>query len=552
MVVAEPGGEFGVGGEDAEGDGKGEASGEGGGPEDGGPAGLGEGGEDEEADQGVGPEEAGGFGPGDAAVGAVLREPAGFAAEGEAEDGEGFVELGDGVHEQHEGEFEGGAEGEAGGSAVAGAAGGEEQDFEVAQKFGGVEGQRPGEGYGGEGGAGGFGGAAGCGEEGGEEQDGDVEGCAEEHHDGLDELPAAHPAEAGQAEQVPVLQVAGEPAGVAVEEFGQGGGVGFLGAFFTGPDADAPAGGADAGGFDLVVGEDGAAVGEGFELAVGAESVGAQDGVVAPVGAFVALPEGLADGPDAHASAHAELEQAGEGGGGGLSDDEVLDDAHGGVGLHDADEAEDGGGGHGGVGVEHEDEVDAGGVVVEEVHDVAGLEAGVFGPAAVVDALRVGVGGTEGGEGGLFGGGGGGVLGVGQKPEGEVGGGAGLVEGGEEGALGGEDLGHVLVADGNGDGGGQGDVAGFDVTDDWQDGARGVLGEDELEEAEDGVGQADAEPGDDAEEGEEDENFGDAPAAGGEHLEHEPGQPGAGGQEDGEEEGAAGVHGRALPQNAPA
>ena len=78
------------------------------------------------------------------------------------------------------------------------------------------------------------------------------------------------------------------------------------------------------------------------------------------------------------------------------------------------------------------------------------------------------------------------------------------------------------------------------------------MGEDELEEAGDGVGQADAEPGDEAEEGEEDKNFGRAPAAGGEHLEHEPGEAGAGGQEDGEEDDSARVHGRALPQNAPA
>ena len=503
----------------------------------------------------MGPEHAGGFGPGDAAVGSVLGEPGGFAAEGEAGDGQGFVELGDGVHQQHEDEFEGGAEGEAGAAAVSGAAGGGEEDFKVAEEFGGVEGEGPGQGEGGEGWAGGFGCASGGGEEGGEGEDGDVEWGAEEHHDGLDELTAAHPAEAGQAQEVPVLQVSGEPAGVAVEEFGQGGRGGFLGAVFAGPDADAPAGGADAGGFDLVVGEDGAAVGEGFEFAVGAEGVGSQDGVVAPVRAFVALPEGLAGGPDAHAGTHAELEEAGEGGGCGFADGEVLDDAHGGVGLHDADEAERGGGGHGGVGVEHQDEVDALGVVVEEVHDVAGLEAGVFGPAAVMDmdaaqgSMGVRVGGAEGFDGGVFFGDGGGVLGVGEEPEGEFLAGAGLVQGGEEGALGGEDLGHVLVADGEGDGGGEGDFAGFDVPLDGEDGAGGVLGQDELEEAGDGVGQADAEPGDEAEEGREDQDFGRVPAAGGEHPGHEPGEPGAAGQEDGEEEGTAGVHGGALPQN---
>ena len=117
-----------------------------------------------------------------------------------------------------------------------------------------------------------------------------------------------------------------------------------------------------------------------------AERRDADDGVVAPVGTFVALPPGLACRPGSHASAHAELEQARESRRCGKADGQVLHDCQTGIGLDRRKQAQDCGGRHFGVGVERQHELEPLGVVVEEIHDIAGLEAGIVRSSPIADA----------------------------------------------------------------------------------------------------------------------------------------------------------------------
>ena len=119
------------------------------------------------------------------------------------------------------------------------------------------------------------------------------------------------------------------------------------------------------------------------DVAMRDERRDADDGVVAPVGAAIALPPGRADGPGAHAEPHAELEEARERAGRGQADDEALQNAELRIGLHDAHQAQDRRRGHEAVGVERDGEFVLAAPALAEVPEVAGLEAGVVGAAAI-------------------------------------------------------------------------------------------------------------------------------------------------------------------------
>ena len=99
--------------------------------------------------------------------------------------------------------------------------------------------------------------------------------------------------------------------------------------------------------------------------------------VVTPIGPAIALPPRAADGVGAHAEPHAELEDAREGAGRGKPDDQALQNAELGIGLHDADQAEHGVRRHEAVGVERHREFVFAAPSLAEVADVAGLVAGI-------------------------------------------------------------------------------------------------------------------------------------------------------------------------------
>ncbi len=99
--------------------------------------------------------------------------------------------------------------------------------------------------------------------------------------------------------------------------------------------------------------------------------------VVAPVWSAIGLPPGAAHGPGAQAEAHAELEDPREGARRGHADHEALQDAEPRIDLHDADQTQDACGGHKAVGIERHHQVVPVAPALEEIADVAGLEAGV-------------------------------------------------------------------------------------------------------------------------------------------------------------------------------
>ena len=96
---------------------------------------------------------------------------------------------------------------------------------------------------------------------------------------------------------------------------------------------------------DLVVAEDWpsstSVAGQDRDAAMRDERREADDRVVAPIRPAIALPPGAADGVGAHAEPHAELEHARERAGRGQADDQPLQDAELGIGLHDAHQAQD-------------------------------------------------------------------------------------------------------------------------------------------------------------------------------------------------------------------
>ena len=87
----------------------------------------------------------------------------------------------------------------------------------------------------------------------------------------------------------------------------------------------------------------------------------------------------------------------------GRADDEALQDADARMRLHDAHEAQDRLARHQAVGVERQHQVVVRAPALAEIAQVAGLEAGVVGAAAIDDALRLGDVAPPGGDGGLLG-----------------------------------------------------------------------------------------------------------------------------------------------------
>ncbi len=117
--------------------------------------------------------------------------------------------------------------------------------------------------------------------------------------------------------------------------------------------------------------------------------------IVPPVGTCVALPPGLPGRPGAHPRPHAELEQPRKGGGRRQSDRQVLRDRQRRVRLQGPHQSQHRHRRHLGIGVERQHQLEPLGVVVEEVHDVAGLEADVRGAPAIANARRIAVLGAE-------------------------------------------------------------------------------------------------------------------------------------------------------------
>ena len=110
-----------------------------------------------------------------------------------------------------------------------------------------------------------------------------------------------------------------------------------------------------------------------------------QHRVVAPIGSAIALPPGAADGVRAHAEPHAELKDPRKGAGGRKAHDQSLKNAEPGIGLHDANQTQNGVGGHETVGVERHREIVFAAPALAEITDVAGLVAGVDRAAPVGD-----------------------------------------------------------------------------------------------------------------------------------------------------------------------
>ena len=359
-------------------------------------AGVGEGRERGEADQRMRQEGAGGDRPRHAARRAVLRRPACAATGQRTQHRPGLADHGDRIEQQRERRLGQNPGQQPRRAAITLALRRSDQHLCVAKPLRRIESDQPGErqrhgpprrkrrdGVG-------------CRAPGSAGEEDEGEGWAGEQQYRLNQLPAAHRTQARPADQLPVLQIAGEPARVAAQELGQCRRGGLARAVLGHHHTDAPAGGAQQRRLHLVVRQDGVAVREQGQARVRAEGRDADQRVVAPIGSLVALPPVLAGRPGPHPGAHAELVQPRKRRRGRQADGEVLRDAEPRVGLHHADEAKHRIRLHRGVGVEHQHEVEAGGVAVEEVHDVAGLEAAIARPPAIGDARIAGAGGALG------------------------------------------------------------------------------------------------------------------------------------------------------------
>ena len=135
----------------------------------------------------------------------------------------------------------------------------------------------------------------------------------------------------GTGEQAQILHIALAPAQIALDEIRQAGRI-FLPAFeLIGDDAHLIARRAHQRGFHLVMAQhrtaEGRPAGQQRKAAMSDEGLQPDDGVMAPIGPARPLPPGDPDGMGAHAVAHAELEDPGEGALGRLADDQRLENA---------------------------------------------------------------------------------------------------------------------------------------------------------------------------------------------------------------------------------
>ena len=222
-----------------------------------------------------------------------------------------------------------------------------------------------------------------------QQQDQRIQRRAKEQQDRLQQLQPAHRREIRQAQQMKILHVARAPAFVAAQEFRHGRRVRFQAAILRRQAAHAPAGRLQAHAFHHVVGQDAAAIGQRLQPRMATEGLAAEDCVVAPIGAGITLPPGLPRSPAAHACAHAELEQAREGRRRGPPDDQLLHDGKIGLRFHDRDQAQHRIGRHDAVGVERDEERGIPGVMIQEVHHIAGLEAVIRRAAAIADGRGI-------------------------------------------------------------------------------------------------------------------------------------------------------------------
>ena len=141
----------------------------------------------------------------------------------------------------------------------------------------------------------------------------------------------------------------------------------------------------------------------------------------------------------------------GKAGGRRQADGQVLHDRQRRIRLHGAHQAQHRGRRHLEIGVERQHQLEALGVVVEEIHDVAGLEAGVHGAPAVADARRIAVLGAERAPPPAVRAAAAPVLRVGQDKEGEAIAGAGQIQLIQQPPQRRQHAAHVLVADRHGD-----------------------------------------------------------------------------------------------------
>ena len=115
----------------------------------------------------------------------------------------------------------------------------------------------------------------------------------------------------------------------------------------------------------------------------------AQGRIVPPVGSAIGLPPGPADRVGAQPQPHAELKHPREGAGRRQADDQALQDAEPRIGLHDANEAQDGVGGDEAIRVQRDRELMLTAPARAEIADVAGLEAGIGRAPAVGDGNAI-------------------------------------------------------------------------------------------------------------------------------------------------------------------
>ena len=229
---------------------------------------------------------------------------------------------------------------------------------------------------------------------------------ADEHHNCECELIAAHRPKSVGAQEMPILHVALAPAQIATDEFDQSRRILLEARPFLRQHPHLVTRLAHEHGFDLIVAEH-MALDRAFlqhrQIAVRHERGKANDGIMPPVRSAIALPPGTADRVGAHAEPHAELKDTGKGARGWHTDHQRLQNAQPRIDLHDAHQFEHELHGHDAVGVEHDRKIVVLAPAPAELGDIARLEPGIAGAAAVGEADAAAPGLREMGETDVFG-----------------------------------------------------------------------------------------------------------------------------------------------------